>query len=76
MGSDNRFWVVINLFVFTAFISLVFTVGDYWKDHNAKIVELIKAGTPPVEAMCAMQDDFRRHPTCIIIATKSAVKQD
>lgn len=77
MSSNDKFWAVTNFFFgFMIIFTVVHAVSDYWKDHNTKIVQLIKEGTPPVEAMCAMQNDYGKHPTCIIIATKSAEMKD
>ena len=73
MNSDDKFWVAISFFGFTLILTAIYAISDYQKDHNAKIVELIKSGTPPVEAMCAMQGDYGRDPTCVITATKLAV---
>jgi hypothetical protein len=70
MSDKSKFWIGINLIVAFALVAIVYFSTAYWKDHNQKIVDLIESGTSPVAAMCAMQDDYGRHPTCIILAAK------
>lgn len=68
--SENTFWLGIWTLCAATAVSIVFIGTSYWKDHNTKIVKMVKSGVPPVEVMCAMQDDYGKHPTCIILATK------
>lgn len=70
MSNDSKFWILINAIISTAFVLIVFISTAYWDNHNAKIVDLVKSGVDPVAAMCAMQDDYGRHPTCIVLAAK------
>lgn len=70
MSNDDKFWISISLITGLVIAIVTFLGLEYWKDHNATIVELVKSGASPVEAMCAMQNDYGTHPTCIIIATK------
>ena len=70
MNEHGKFWAVINLTVFGSLVLIVSISTNYWKDHNTKIVNLIESGVPAVEAMCAMQDDYGKNPTCIVIAAK------
>jgi len=71
MNDESKFWISINAIIFTAIVFIVFFSTTYWKDHNAKIVEMVGSGTDPVAAMCAMQDDYGKMPVCIILATKT-----
>ena len=70
MNENGKFWATINLTVFGSLVLIVAISTSYWKDHNTKIVHLIESGMSGVEAMCAMQDDYGNHSTCIILATK------
>ena len=71
MDNESKFWIAVNAIVGAAFLGAVYLGTSYWSDHNRKIVELIGTGVDPVAAMCAMQDDYGDHPTCVILATKS-----
>jgi len=70
MNHEGKFWAALWAMFLITLCVIISLSTNYWKDHNTKIVELIKAGVPPVEAICAMQDDYGKHPTCIIIATQ------
>lgn len=74
MSDESIFWIIVSLVLGLTTATGIFLGVDYWKDHNAKIVELVKSGISPVEAKCAMQNDYGTHPTCIIIATKQTIK--
>ena len=74
MSDDSKFWISVNAIVGIVFISIIFLSTSYWKDHNAKIVNLIKLGVDPVVAMCAMQDDYGNTPVCVIAAVKGVSK--
>jgi hypothetical protein len=71
MEDSSKFWLGINFIVAFSLVAIFYFSTAYWKDHNQKIVDLIESGTNPVAAMCAMQDDYGKHPTCIILATKA-----
>ena len=69
--NDNSLYAVIFATLAAVILSIAFAIPNYWIDHNAKIVQLIESGVDPVAAMCAMQNDYGNHPTCVILATKS-----
>jgi hypothetical protein len=71
MDNESKFWISINAIVFTAIVSVVYFATEYWRDHNTKVVSLIESGVDPVAALCALQDDYGRNPTCIILAAKA-----
>ena len=68
--DDNNLLAVFWVSAVAVLLVIAFAVPNYWIDHNAKIVQLIESGVDPVAAMCAMQNDYGDHPTCIILATK------
>lgn len=69
--NESKFWLLLWCIGALALVAIVGQSLDYWKDHNTKIVQLIKDGVSPVEALCALQDDYGEHPVCIITATKN-----
>ena len=73
MSDNSKFWIAINFIICSAFVSIVYVSTQYWIDHNTKIVKMIADGEDPVSAMCAMQDDYGRNPTCIVLAAKSTL---
>ena len=70
MSSEGKFWIAVWFVVAFGVVSFTAVIADYWKDHNTKIVKMIEDGVDPVAAMCALQDDLGKHPTCVILATK------
>lgn len=70
MNSDDKFWLSIWSIAGVVVLGIALSISSYWKDHNSKIVTLIKQGVDPVAVMCAMQDDYGTHPTCIVLAVK------
>lgn len=71
MSDTSKFWLGINVLLFTT-ICIVFALSvSYWKDHNTKIANMVLEGVDPVSVMCAMQDDYGNHPVCLVLATQS-----
>lgn len=70
MSNENKFWILSSAIFSTAVVLITLISTMYWDNHNAKIVDLVKSGIDPVAAMCAMQDDYGKHPTCIVLAVK------
>lgn len=70
MNSDEKFWISLWAVISTAVVLVVLISTLYWRDHNAKIVEMVRNGTDPVAAMCAMQDDYGVMPVCLVLAAK------
>ena len=75
MNSESKFWLIFNATLLTAIVLVSYMTMSYWKDHNEKVVNMIKQGINPVAIMCAMQDSYGRHPTCVVLASKSATGQ-
>jgi len=69
MGEDSKFFIAVAAITGITILGVGLLFTSYWKDHNAKIAEMVASGVDPVAAMCAMQDDYGNHPTCIILAT-------
>ena len=70
MDSDDKFWLGLYTAFFTAVVFVVLIVSGYWQHHNTLIAEMAIAGVDPVAIMCAMQDDYGKAPTCIVLATQ------
>ena len=49
---------------------MIVAIGSsYWKDYNTQLVSMIvDNGVSPIEATCALQDDYGNNPSCIILA--------
>ena len=69
MFKDFDIVAVAVTFLITVIVTLL-----YWDGHNAKILELVKMGVNPVEAKCALQDDYGTMPVCLVLATQRAGK--
>jgi hypothetical protein len=69
MNEYGKFWLGTWSVLGVVFLGSIFLSTSYWNNHNTKIVHLIESGVSPVAAMCALQDDYGNHPTCIILAT-------
>jgi hypothetical protein len=68
--DENKFWMGFNIIVGLIIIVLILSVTFYNNNKNTKVVELIKSGTPAIEALCAIDDSFGDNPTCVISAVK------
>ena len=69
MHKDQIFWCVqfgIGAFVL---IALMVTLSGYSANHKSQIVELVKQGSSPIAASCALDDSRGNNPSCIIIVT-------
>jgi len=75
MNNEQKFLVSITAIAAIAIVLVAQLSVNYWKDHNAKIVQLIEQGTDPVAVMCAMQDDYGRNPVCLVLAAKENVNE-
>lgn len=75
MDSENKFWLSFWFIMVFGFVSVVYVSVGYWKDYNTKMVQMIvDEGVTPIEATCAMQDDFGDNPTCVILALENKDK--
>ena len=70
MNNESKFWISVSAIGGAVVVAVIFLATSYWKDHNAKIVEMVANGTDPVAAMCAMQDDYGKMPVCLVLAAK------
>lgn len=70
MDNDGKFWISFCAIVAITIIFVTYFSLSYWKDYNAKIAEMIKNGTSPMAAICALQDDYGKMPVCLVLATK------
>lgn len=68
--DEGKFWLNIIAIIGGVIVIIAFVIAGYWVNHNSKVVELIKLGVPPTEAMCALQDDYGMHPVCLVAASK------
>jgi hypothetical protein len=70
MDNNQKFWLTTNLFVLIAAVSITIAIASYWIHHNQQITKLVEGGANPIAVMCAMQNDYGSHPTCIVLAAK------
>ncbi len=70
LTPESKFWITIFALISVIVVTLTLSITAYWTHHNAQIVKLVVSGTPAVEAMCALQNDYGRMPVCLVIATK------
>jgi hypothetical protein len=76
MSDESKFWLGINVAFLTAVVLVVYLITSYWKDHNEKVVGMIKLGISPAGVMCAMQDSYGNNPTCVLLASKALPDYD
>jgi len=76
MSNDNKFWAVIWLILGSTSIAIIFFMCNYWIDHNEKIRSMVESGIDPVAVMCAMQDDYGTHPTCLVLAARKSCSDE
>ena len=70
MNEEGKFWVATWTVLAVVSVTIAITTASYWKDHNAKVAEMVLAGVNPVSVMCALQDSFGDNPVCMVLATK------
>ena len=74
MNSESTFWVLINTLAAITIITIVTVSTLYFRDYNDKVIQLVEAGTPPIEAVCALRNAYGDDPICMVLAAKSATK--
>jgi len=72
MSGSEKFWCLIWVIISIGVITISVLTYVYWTDHNKKIVDLIKSGSDPFDAMCSLQNDMGSNNVCLI---RSAAKQ-
>jgi len=70
MREEGKFWVSLWAIAAVVAVVIALLVTSYWKDHNAKVTEMVLNGIDPVSVMCALQDSFGDNPVCMVLATK------
>ena len=55
MNSEDTFWVAFWSLLVIGATALAVISGAYWKDHNAKIVELIENGVDDRKRIIGVQ---------------------
>lgn len=67
--SENGFYSILWTGFFICIISIFASISGYYDSKNEKISELIREGHNPIAVKCAMDDEYGRHPSCVILAT-------
>lgn len=73
MDNESKFWILINAIVAAAVSVLILSITAYSMHKNSKLSEIIRGGTNPIAANCALNDDYGKAPSCVIIARKAEV---
>ena len=68
---ENKFWICINTVICSAFVAFIYLSTSYYTGVNNTIAAMVESGADPIAAMCAIQDDYGNHPTCIVLSAKS-----
>lgn len=68
MKQDDKYWLMLWTVVLAAIVLICLIISLYWQDHNALIAQMVLEGADPVAIMCAMQNDYGNHPSCIVVA--------
>ena len=72
--SSEAFWLGCWGIIGGTILGLVLIGSLYYNDRDSRIIEMIKAGAPAMEASCVVDDPRGDSPTCVIIATKKEYK--
>lgn len=70
MDGEEKAWTIIIGLIVILLLGLMFSISDYSKDYNAKVVEMVKAGADPIAIQCALRTSHNTQAKCIILATK------
>jgi len=68
--NENNFWLgAFSIIAFTI-ITSVFLATNFYLERNRIVAEMVKTGVSPIAALCAVNDDYGKYPTCIIYVTR------
>ena len=70
MNNDTKLAIAVGMMASAIIITFILANMTYWINHNGKIVALIENGVSPIEAQCALQDDYGKNPTCLVLAAR------
>lgn len=70
MSSDAKFWVAQFAILAVIILGIAGYTTSYNKAFDERIVELVKAGTDPIAAVCALEDQRGVNPTCVVLSAK------
>lgn len=68
--TDNQLWTSIMVIIGLVAVALMGAFTGYYKHQNEVIAAMVKDGVDPVAAKCALQDDYGRNPTCLVLAAR------
>lgn len=54
LNSEDTAWVLVILGVFISIVTVLLIFTTYFDRQNRHIVEMVKVGTSPLEARCAI----------------------
>jgi hypothetical protein len=66
MNTEQKFWLVVILCITLIIVTVSVVTAFYWTKRNILITDMVKNGTDPVGAICALENDYGQHPTCIV----------
>lgn len=70
MSSDDKFWVAQFAILAVIILGIAGYTTSYHKAYDERIAELVEAGTDPLAAMCALEDQQGNNPTCVLLSAK------
>lgn len=70
MDSEDKFWLGVTGIISLGIVLTVFASANYYNNQQHIISEMVKNGASPMAALCAVQDDYGKNPTCIVLAAK------
>ncbi len=68
--DNNKFLICVIAMGLTTISIMAICIAIYNIKENSAIVDMVKNGSPPIEAMCAIKDNFGDNPNCIIFSSK------
>ena len=71
---DNTFYIAVWAIVATMVITLIISILSYNTHSRDSIVEMVKQGTPAMEASCAIEG--YSDSNCVILNTGDAIQKN
>lgn len=67
---EYKFWIYFCGFMAIVIITLILNINIYYTNRNQMVVEMVKQGVSPAEALCGIDNIEGRNPTCVLYAVK------
>jgi len=65
MNSESKFWLAINAIFWAGILAFTLTISSCIQNQSRKVQELVKMGTNPIAAKCAIVGVDNNEALCL-----------